>query len=336
MKKHLYNILLPGLLFVAGTGNLRAQFNGPSRLFRISEDNDFLNLRGNGTDKAYSNGLRLDQFYTKKHPSRFFIDRWMFKAGDSSLNVFGWGLVQKIFTPNDISRTYDQADDYKYAGALYITHTLFSYNPIKKYNLQTEIIVGIRGPASLAKEMQILIHRLIDYQKPMGWNNQLKTLPLININFTAEKQLLGFGNFVELSGGAQLAAGSLLQAAQVYPLIRIGKMAPYFNGFMGQYSTSRLNKKGKRSQFYAFLKPKTTFVLRNALIKGKHTDDAIPDVNTSTLSNRRVSHRLSEIEYGAVFAHRNFGIAYTQTHSTEYNRGLYHHNFGNISLFFSH
>ena len=337
MKKYLHYCFLASILLVSGMDNPRAQSSGPSRLFRVHEDNDFLNLRGNGTDQAYTNGIRFDQFYTKKHPSRFFIDRWMPVAGDSSINVFGWGLTQKMFTPNDISKTYHQPDDYEYAGALFVTHSLFSYNQSKKYNIQTEIILGIRGPASLARATQTLLHNLINYQKPMGWDNQLKTSPLINISITAEKQLLSLGNFIEFNGGAQLSAGSLLQAFQFYPLIRIGKMAPYFDGFMSQYSTNRSDKKGKRSQFYLLFKPKTTFVGRNALVHGEKMKADIADENGVTVpSSRRVRHRLTEIEYGAVFARGNFSIAYTQTHSTEYNKGLYRHNVGNVSLFFSH
>jgi lipid A 3-O-deacylase len=336
MKAYLHYFLLASTLLVSGMDNLRAQSSGPSRLFRVYEDNDFLNIRGKGTDQAYSNGIRFDQFFTKKHPSRFFIDKWMPVAGDSSINVFGWGLMQKMVTPSDISKTFHQPNDYAYAGALFVTHTLFSYNQVKKYNLQTEIILGIRGTTSLARETQTVIHKLINYQKPMGWDHQLKTLPFVNINFTAEKQLLGYGNFIELNGGAQLAAGNMLQAFGFYPMIRIGKMAPYFNGFLGQYSTNRSAKKGKKSQLYLLFKPKTTFVFRNALMHGKKMNADRQDENgLRETSNRRVRHRLTEIEYGAVFAHGNFSIACTQTHSTEYNKGLYHHNVGNISLFFS-
>ena len=337
MKKYLPYCLHVCILVISGINNLQAQSREPSRLFRVYEDNDFLNIRGKGTDQAYTNGIRFDQFYIKKHASRLFIDRWMPTAGDSSINVFGWGLMQKMVTPGDISKTYDQPDDYAYAGALFVTHSLFSYNKSKKYSLQTEIVLGIRGPAALAKETQIAVHKFMNYQKPMGWDNQLKTLPLINISFVAEKQLLSYGNFIELNGGAQLAAGNMLQAIGFYPMIRIGKMAPYFNGFIGQYSTNRSEKKGKRSQFYLLFKPKTTFVFRNALMHGERMNTDKPDDNgLRETSNHRIRHRLTEIEYGAVFAHGHFSIAYTQTHSTEYNKGLYHHNIGNVSLFFSH
>ena len=337
MKKYLPCCLLVGIMVLSGINKLLAQSGEPTRIFRLYEDNDILNIRGNGSDRSYTNGLRFDLFYTKKHPSRFFIDRWLPGAGDNSVDLFGWGIMQKMVTPNDLSKTENQPNDYQYAGVLYLTHTLFSYNPSRKYSFQTEIALGIRGPASLARETQTLVHKLTNLQEPMGWDNQLETKPLANISFTAEKQLLRFGNFIELNGGAQLAAGNMLQAIGFYPMIRIGKMTPYFDGFMSQYSTDRSAKKGKRSQFYLLFKPVTTFVLRNALMHGESMSADKPDRDGSTeTSNRRVRHRLSEIEYGAVFTHGKFGISYTQTHSTEYNKGLYHHNVGNISLFLSY
>src|ERR1700742_2044685 len=96
-------------------------------MFRIYEDNDFLDIRGNGTDNSYTNGLRFDLFYTKKKRSRFFIDRLLPKAGNSSVNVFGWSLAQLIVTPTDIGATQYQPDDYPYAGALFIAHSLYSF-----------------------------------------------------------------------------------------------------------------------------------------------------------------------------------------------------------------
>jgi hypothetical protein len=300
-------------------------------MFRIYEDNDVFNISGNGTDNSYTNGLRFDLFYTKKKQSRFIIDRLMPKAGDSSVNVFGWSLSQLMVTPNDISTTEYQPDDYPYAGALFTTHSLYSFNAQRKYSFQTEIVAGIRGPASLAKEFQTSFHSISQNVKPMGWDNQLETYPLLNINFTAEKQILAIGNFIELIGGARLCAGSFLDAVSIYPLIRIGRMAPYFNGYLSQYGS--YYKKGRKikTQFYLVAKPASTFVLHNALVHGERMNDGTTPGEGST---RRIRHRLTEIQFGAVIAHGNFGLSYLQTHSTEYNKGLYRHNWGNISLYY--
>lgn len=38
---------------------------------RIRWDNDFINLRGDGTDRYYTNDMRVDYFYTKKQKAKF-------------------------------------------------------------------------------------------------------------------------------------------------------------------------------------------------------------------------------------------------------------------------
>ena len=156
------------IFFWAGYNRIYAQSSDQDATYmiRIYEDNDCLNIPGNKrTDDSYTNGTRLDFFYTKKNPLRLFIDRMIPKAGDSSTNTFGWSLTQLMVTPNDISITQFQPDDYPYAGALFITHSLYSYNAAKKYGFQTELVLGIRGPASLARETQTLIHSLLQFQK---------------------------------------------------------------------------------------------------------------------------------------------------------------------------
>jgi hypothetical protein len=315
------------------TGNIQAQDREPDKLARIYEDNDFLNITGNGTDNSYTNGTQFDFFYRKEKRSRFFIDQLAPKAGDSSINIFGWSLTQLMVTPNDISTSVYQPDDYPYAGALYITHSVYSYNAVKKYSFRTEVIAGIRGPASFAKEVQTFIHSVIKYQEPEGWNNQLSTYPLVNINFTAEKQLFAVSNFIEVIGGTQLAAGSFVDAISFYPLIRVGRMVPYFNGLFSQYGSGYTRSKKINTQFYLVAKPASTFVLHNALLHGERIDYN-PDVDDGKETGRRIRHRLTDIQFGAVLAHGNVSLSYLQTHSTEYNKGLYHHNWGNFSLYY--
>ena len=178
--------IISGLLLLSILLNKRisAQRTQPRYMVKIYEDNDFYNIQGHGTDNSYTNGTRLDFFYTKEKRSGFFIDRIIPVAGVNSVNTYGWGIMQIMVTPNDIGKTEYQANDYHYAGALYVTHTLYSYNEQKKYNFQTELIAGIRGPGTYAGETQTAIHKMIGYQEPMGWDNQLSTIPLINVNFT--------------------------------------------------------------------------------------------------------------------------------------------------------
>ena len=332
----------------------------PTFLFRIYEDNDFINTRGLGTDNAYTNGTRVDLFYTKRHPSRHSWDAFMPKAGANSVNVYGWGIMQLMFTPNDISTADYQPDDYPYSGALVATHTLYSYNPVKKFDLQTELVAGVIGPASLAKQTQIAVHRLIHYQRPMGWSHQFRNDLLLNVNMTAEKQLAASGHTLEVIGGAQVFAGTMMNGLAFYPLIRIGNMNPYFQGYISQYSGGRTeNRRRKKWQAYLILKPEAQIIFTDALLEGgvftgnpntKHghppdggggdlqaakTGFSSADKSTVPLPYRGLRSWVYGLNYGAVVSSGNFSMSFTQNTSSPSMKGLYSHEVGNISLYLS-
>lgn len=316
-----------------GGSRLYAQ-DSVTRMFRLYEDDDFINVLGQGTDKAYTNGTRLDLFYSKKHPSRFFIDRAMPKAGDGSIDIYGWGLMQVMFTPDDLSTTKFQSNDYPYSGALFATHTLYSYNREKNYDFQTELIAGVLGPLSLAKETQTLVHKIENYQKPMGWDNQIGNDVLLNINFTAEKQLGASGGFVEVIGGGQAFFGTMLNGLSVYPLMRIGKMNPYFRGFFSQYSRSKTNN---RWQIYGIAKPHAEWILTNALLEGGlfSSKSFSRERNSHNKSIRELKHFTGGIDFGFVVTHGHFSLSFTQKVTSAVMKRLYSYQTGNISLYLS-
>ncbi|MCF0055963.1 lipid A deacylase LpxR family protein [Dyadobacter sp. CY356] len=330
MKKALR--FLYSSLFLVLTGILPSvgQEAEPTRMFRFYEDNDFLNVRGLGTDRSYTNGVRLDLFYNKKKPARFSI---LPHAGAKSIDTYGWSVMQVMVTPEDISIPGYQPDDYPYSGALFVTHSLSSYNKDKKYSFQTELIAGIRGPASFAEQTQKLIHRTIHDRKPMGWQNQTSSKILLNVNFTAEKQLAAFKGLTEVMGGAKITAGTMMNSLTIYPLIRFGKMNPYFNGFLSQFS--KANGSNHKTQLYLFLKPKLTWMASNAILHGSIQHNSQPERDTKQVYTPDVENFLGEVEFGTVINFGNFSITYTQKPSTAYSKGLYSHNVGNISVYFS-
>jgi len=85
----------------------------------LSEDNDFLNFRGEGTDRGYTNGMRFSVWYSKKNkPS--FADRLLIKMENNAVNRYGWGITQLMYTPCDIETKKIQYHDRPYAGVLFI------------------------------------------------------------------------------------------------------------------------------------------------------------------------------------------------------------------------
>jgi hypothetical protein len=219
---------------------------------------------------------------------------------------------------------------------------LYSFNPVEKFDWQTELVAGVIGPASLAAPTQRFVHDLIHYQRPMGWDHQYRNDLLLNINMTAEKQLAGWGHALEIIGGAQVFYGTMLDGLSIYPLIRLGKMTPYFQGYINQYS-------GKKWQFYFIIRPEAQLIFRNAMLQGgmfthnpnlKTNPASTGDAHsaaamTTPLPHRGLEHWVYSLNYGAVLSSGNFSISFTQNTSSAMMKGLYSHEVGNISLYFA-
>lgn len=353
----IYIQLFVTVLFL-GRGRLYAQQpDTPTHLIRIYEDDDFINMWGQGTDNAYTNGTRLDYFYTLPHPSRFFIDQALPKAGEGSVTTYGWGIAQLMFTPDDLTSKEYNPNDYPYSGSLFASHSLYSYNPIKKYSFQSELVLGVIGPAALAGPTQTLVHRWEGYSLPKGWAHQFRNDLLLNINVTAEKQLVQAGKSLEVIAGGRISAGSMQNSLTLYTLIRFGNMTGYFDGFISQYSGIGVNRLGKRKgQFYFFIKPAAELVISNAMVQGGlfthnpnlhagageasdstggQTDTTAESPPSAQLPYPPVNRLEASLTYGAVFVSGNFGLYFSQRTSSAYLKGLYCHQTGNLSLYFS-
>lgn len=86
---------------------------------------------------------------------------------------------QSIFTPQDTERTDLITDDRPYAGWLYLG---LGFHSKTESQLDTmEIQLGVVGELSLAKQAQILVHKLRDISTPKGWQHQLENEPGLNL-----------------------------------------------------------------------------------------------------------------------------------------------------------
>jgi lipid A 3-O-deacylase len=298
-----------------------------SHMIRFYEDDDCINIWFDGTDDAYSNGTRIDYFYQPTRPSHFFLNRWMPGAGDSSIDIYGWGAMQIMYTPDNIINPNYQPNDYPWSGALIGTHTRYSYNPEKCFDLQTEMVLGVIGPAALDRQTQSLVHNIIQYYHPTGWSNQFSNDLLLNVNFTAEKQLIALGSVVNIIGGAQVYTGTMQNGAALYPLLLIGKMNPYFQGFFRQNTSPGREDGRQRWQLYFFAKPELQWFLSNALLQG--------GLFISNPSYHPLQNWVPSFTYGMSASCGRWGFSGSQIISAATLRGLYCHNYGNVSLFYA-
>ncbi len=315
-------------------------------MLRAYEDDDYFNDIGMGTDKAYTSGEQLNLFYNLNHKPGFFLDKILPKAGDSSINTYSLGLMQMMYTPDYLTTSYYVYNDYSYAGADFAKHSLYSYNPKKKYDLQTELVLGIMGPSSFAGTAQHWLHTVLqDTAIPNGWGNQYRNAVLANINFTIEKEIVSNKGFQAI-GRAQISAGTMFDAIELGTSIYIGKMNPYFNGFMGHFSNSYTDKCYNKIQLYIMLKAAGQYVRYSAMIQGGMFSPQ-PMVKTIIVSGQsketvyvekpkqEIENFVGIAEYGPVITYKHWAASWTQTYSTPVLKNVYSYIYGNMSIYYS-
>lgn len=315
------------LLYIVSSHAQSMQYR---HMLRAYEDNDAIKLFGDISDRGYTNGTRFDYYYAKNDKGNFFIDNWMPKAGSGSVNTFGIGLMQIMYTPENLTLKDPDVSDWPYTGALFLSYSLNSSNPLKTYSLNTEIIGGVMGKASLAEQMQKGIHKIISSDEPMGWDKQYPTDILLNFNFSLEKQLWHYGHILEVIGGGEGMAGTMINGASFYGFIRIGKMQPYFNGYIQQY-TKPFHQKNKL-QIYMIIKPSLDWVGYNAVLEGglfKGRSNYYQTTERAQVNNN-ISRRLDlEIVAGYGCA----SLSFTQRIMPKLVDGFAHQRLGNVSLY---
>ena len=326
MKSHRHYLSFLLLLGISSVSHAQQPDEYHHQL-RLSLDEDFINIRGQGTDRAYTAGTFIDYRYSHKYPG-FFLERWAPKAGSNATNIYGVGLVHLMFTPNNTSLEQPINNDFPYAGAVLAHFSSWSYNAGKKYAIHSRFMAGMLGEASGAREIQEFVHRLTGTQQPKGWDNQLPNDILINIDVTAEKQIFGLG-WTDLIGAGRAYAGSMTNALEASLLLRTGKMKSWFSGLMAHSSTPPKTSAKGRWQAYLFARPAVQFIAYNALLQGgiilKKEKKISPDINRLTAT----------FDYGLMLSHGNFGISFTQKVFSPWIKGLSSHEVGNITLYFN-
>jgi hypothetical protein len=200
--------------------------------------------------------------------------------------------------------------------------------------------MGITGPLSFAEEAQIAVHKLVNYKRPMGWDHQLPTDVVLNVNFTAEKMIFQSNHWFEFIGGSQVMAGTMINGLTAYSLIRIGKMGPYFDGLIDRYLDFQKSTAGRGQKWQAFLimKPGIAWVHRNSLISGGYfngeRDRQIRKARMNSDPVIAIPHRhILRFDYGFSLTRSHITLAVTQKVESASIYGASNHEIGNISIY---
>lgn len=301
-------------------------------VLRGFDDNDGIDLRGMGSDEGYTNGTCIELLFQPRKKN-ILLTRLLPKAGEGSINTYGFGVMQVMYTPNNIEMPFPPENDYPYAGGLYATHTFHSANPLKKLNLQSQIVLGFMGPGTGAEGFQKFIHRTFGFITPRGWDTQMPTDLLLNYNFTIEKEIASNNDWLDITAGAEAKAGTMENSVHLFPMLRFGKKFSYYSGLIQQFTPPE--GAGKRWQLYGIIKPGVEMVLYNAFYQGGMLNKSSPlHSKSDPFQYHRVDPEMwvGRFDFGAVASTGNLSVYFLQSIRTREVQNIRPHSVGTISV----
>ncbi|MDZ4185400.1 MAG: lipid A deacylase LpxR family protein [Desulfuromonadales bacterium] len=183
-----------------------------------------------------------------------FVKQWGKKiptlTKDGLVYRTGVAISQVTQTPENGKRSVLIKDDVPYVGVLTLQSSWYAFNDNEFRGF--EITAGVVGPASLAEETQKTVHKLTGNNDPKGWDNQLETEPVFNLNYMRKHKVWRWGNPGGLSFdtaiNGNVGVGNLMTQASTALEMRFGHNMP--GGFV--YVPDPI---GVRMHYIAALKP---------------------------------------------------------------------------------
>jgi len=266
--------------------------------FRLEFNNDVIFQ----SDNQFSNGWTF-QIHTAvaenwsniKGPSHFLTDfaqQIPTLTGDDLNYRMSLSIGQIIQTPENLSDPDLITNDVPYAGALTLKTTWIAFNNIDFRGF--EIVVGILGRPSLAEQTQNLVHLMSDSETANGWDNQLKTEPIINLNYMRKNKFYQAGNLAafsfdaSISGEAQL--GTMFTTAGFRLETRFGENMP--RGFVYRpdpigrfltYDATMAPIKSKQASIYGSFTVGTSYYAHNLFLDGNVFSEPVHHVEKENL-----------------------------------------------------
>ncbi len=257
-------------------------------LYRIDFDNDYFLHKDNQITAAWSfqkhSSLATDWSEIKGIPG------WVTNLGQKVPTINKVGLYHRctmsvgqiMQTPEDLTETQLIKEDVPYAGALLVQTSWYSFNAEEFRGF--EIAIGVLGPPSLVEHTQRLVHKITGSAEPKGWDNQLKTEPLINLNYMRKYKVMSLksedGYSFDATVNGNLGIGNMFTQGSVSIELRMGYNVPegfvYTSdpiGFSMFYeATLPAHKKGY--SLYLTVVTRGTGFLRNIFFDGNTFTDS--------------------------------------------------------------
>lgn len=304
----------------------------PGSVWTIQSENDAITTTPGGSDRFYSNGLRVGWTSgTELVPQ---------VVGEAARGVWGDGITRvsvnishQIYTPSDIARTTPNPRDRPLAG--YLAATFSVLHDTDNTRSAVAATVGMVGPSALGREVQNNWHELIRIPINRGWKAQLPNEP--QLQFLAERTwrvgLARFGGFgaggleVDVLPSLTAGIGTVRDYVQSGFILRLGQ------GLERDFGAARIRPGvtggdaftvAPGMAWYVFAGASAQVVARDVFLDGTLWQDS---------ASVRRQWLIGAMEAGVAVIWRGVRLSYTQTWQTRsfvgQRGGLF--NFGSLA-----
>ncbi|MDP2204835.1 MAG: lipid A deacylase LpxR family protein [Alphaproteobacteria bacterium] len=223
------------------------------KFITLNSEND---LYGGGTDRNYTNGVRLTYFSLGTPMPEFFhaVDRLVPTFSINETTSISWSIGHNLYTPGDITIAARQDDERPWAGFVYGSAGLVSIT--KNHIDSLEATVGLVGPAAMGEQIQKLIHRhMSDSPLPKGWRHQLKNEPGLMLSWERSwRERYGL-DALGWSAGATPYIGATV--GNIYTYANTG-ITLYLTPYNGQFQDTPVRVRPAMPGTGAFVVPEST------------------------------------------------------------------------------
>jgi len=252
----------------------------------LQHDNDFL--------------FAIDRYYTAGtfvSYSRLLDGDFIFKRKNNIPLQLDLRLGQETYTPRELfERAFDLLER-PYAGYLFVSGQLSKVEKSQLWTLKGEF--GLAGPQSLAGNVQIAYHELINTFIPV-WEGEIANS--VHVNFQSK-----------YISNINLAPSYLFKNISLLSTVSLGTRLSYIEqglqAYIGKRSSlavsSIFNRIGSESEFYGYVGFAYRYVINNALIEGHpfgddspFTLDAIPSIGRFESG---IVYRKEQMTYSIVY-----------------------------------
>ena len=275
-------------------------------------ENDFLSFDTKGTDRYYSGGNRIGiNFRGKKKPDVLHAIR----------------LNAEIYTARGISRTVDMLtiDDYPYSGISYLTYRQSRLSKDKRNLFSLGASAGLTGSHSYGREMQNMMHKLIQYRLPLGWDGQIELGTMLQVKGEHTHSWYS-GRSLKFNTVASMEWGTLFNRVMVGTEVKIGRNGFAFNEYDLQILPSLT---GKRSGLSVFLRPTITGVVYNKMLEAQNGKLS---VENGRYEKRDIQRVVAGFSLGASWYSRRMGISLVQHANGREFRAAGPHKYGEVDI----